>query len=658
MMTTTIAALLIGGLSYAEVPESVTFTHSCAHSSVVLAALGEELGMQIKPSGSVKQDYFLVRFDDVPVKDALDKIAETLNATWTVKSGVRYLGRTRAQEIADFEIEIDARKAAIEKAVARMEFPDLTSALARSLAIQSRDFGPLATAADRERHRSISRQLPGYRAMVRLIKLLDLDKVVKALGYPLIFSVMGDGEPMPPGADAVFRQMRQEWEVTAREAGEVGIASGDRTIGVYLKFASDSPILTERLQLSVHASDTKASFYLSFIADNKWETIGYYSLSYSDETTIPRWVLQLDAPAKMEDVVFASVAPSTLGQESRVLKEALLSSEGADVVLSAPGAVLLQAAEEMHVSLVAHLPDSAFLALAKGKIAQGSSLAQLLSVMIADQAVTVELGDGWLMARPKAPYTARRKRMDRRAFRAMFGHAVDRGSIPIEVFSDFAATTLEDDPAFVANHLLGRALKLRLGLPTYGIENFRIYGLLTPEERRLAKTEGVTLTGRPDASRFVLALGKKTSRYMEEHEWGAMAMRQPFREYEEALALIAVDDKWTISVRDEGFLQLNLFDRDVSSWLTFMDVRSYAMNMVSAERRGGSSAMADYSMMAPVYGATVYLGYERPGGGGTSFGRYADPIGDSVFGSINDLPDEVRSRLLEEIDKARGGGRS
>ena len=66
--------------------------------------------------------------------------------------------------------------------------------------------------------------------------------------------------------------------------------------------------------------------------------------------------------------------------------------------------------------------------------------------------------------------------------------------------------------------------------------------------------------------------------------------------------------------------------------------------------------------MAPVYGASVFLGYERPGAGGTALGQYADPIGDAVFGSINDLPDDIRSRLQEEIGKARdrnsgrGGG--
>ncbi|MCH8980365.1 MAG: hypothetical protein IH945_14165, partial [Armatimonadetes bacterium] len=73
-------------------PQTITFTHPCAHSSVVLEALGKELNLALKPSGSVNKDYFLIRFKDVPAEEALDKIAQTLNATWTQKDDVRYLG--------------------------------------------------------------------------------------------------------------------------------------------------------------------------------------------------------------------------------------------------------------------------------------------------------------------------------------------------------------------------------------------------------------------------------------------------------------------------------------------------------------------------------------------------------------------------------------
>ncbi|MCH7944926.1 MAG: hypothetical protein IIC73_02770, partial [Armatimonadetes bacterium] len=91
-MIAVVAVLLLGGLSRGELPATITFTHPCDRAEVVLEALGEELNLTLKPSGSVNKDYFLVSFKDVPVKEAFEKIAETLNATWTRKDDVYYLG--------------------------------------------------------------------------------------------------------------------------------------------------------------------------------------------------------------------------------------------------------------------------------------------------------------------------------------------------------------------------------------------------------------------------------------------------------------------------------------------------------------------------------------------------------------------------------------
>ncbi|MCH8978363.1 MAG: hypothetical protein IH945_03865 [Armatimonadetes bacterium] len=91
-----LAALILAAMVQGS--RSVTFSHPCAHSSVVLEALGEELGLILRPSGSVNNDFFLVRFDGVDAETAFEKIAEYLNATWTQKEGVYYLGRTGAQD--------------------------------------------------------------------------------------------------------------------------------------------------------------------------------------------------------------------------------------------------------------------------------------------------------------------------------------------------------------------------------------------------------------------------------------------------------------------------------------------------------------------------------------------------------------------------------
>jgi hypothetical protein len=87
------------------VPRTVTLSHASGNSSAVVRVLGEQIGEEIRVAGSVKQDYFMVRLQDVPAQEAIDKIAETLNATWVRRDGVLTLTRTDEQDREDFEQE-------------------------------------------------------------------------------------------------------------------------------------------------------------------------------------------------------------------------------------------------------------------------------------------------------------------------------------------------------------------------------------------------------------------------------------------------------------------------------------------------------------------------------------------------------------------------
>ncbi|MCH8978931.1 MAG: hypothetical protein IH945_06775, partial [Armatimonadetes bacterium] len=109
-----LSALL--ALSFQVAPQTITFTHPCAHSAVVLKALGKELNLTLNPSGSVNKDYFLVSFKDVPVQQAFEKISETLNAKWVKKGDVTYL--TRSSDID--KAEVQAGNAVLGNALAEL----------------------------------------------------------------------------------------------------------------------------------------------------------------------------------------------------------------------------------------------------------------------------------------------------------------------------------------------------------------------------------------------------------------------------------------------------------------------------------------------------------------------------------------------------------
>ena len=107
-----ISALALACITAAQ-PQTLTFTHACDQSSVVLEALGEELGMTLKPSGSVNKDYFFVGFKDVSAQVIFDKIAETLNAKWVRKGNVTYLTRSSDMDKAEVQAGKDLMREAL-----------------------------------------------------------------------------------------------------------------------------------------------------------------------------------------------------------------------------------------------------------------------------------------------------------------------------------------------------------------------------------------------------------------------------------------------------------------------------------------------------------------------------------------------------------------
>ena len=161
--------MIFAFLLFCQQPQTVTFEHACAKAEVVLADLGKELGMDLRPSGTVQDDYFVVRFAGVPVQEALDKIAKTLNASWTKQGAVTYLGRTRPQDVADFEAEYAEKVRLIKEAVKSGPEKPFDAKAAEELALKVREFGTVKSYEDSVRFQPLAAQLPGYRAMVALV---------------------------------------------------------------------------------------------------------------------------------------------------------------------------------------------------------------------------------------------------------------------------------------------------------------------------------------------------------------------------------------------------------------------------------------------------------------------------------------------------------
>ena len=169
-----IVAALLGTVLLQE--RTVTFTHPCAHSSVVLEAFGKAIGETIKISGSVDKDYFLVRFDDMPVEDAKAAISSTLNATWSRRDGVTYLGRTLAQDRSDkLNRDKALRSAIVDEMKAARERIGNAGTLTIQSAVQAME---KVKAANDPWYRYMDKSDPGGRLADRILLTFTVDELM------------------------------------------------------------------------------------------------------------------------------------------------------------------------------------------------------------------------------------------------------------------------------------------------------------------------------------------------------------------------------------------------------------------------------------------------------------------------------------------------
>jgi hypothetical protein len=646
--------MLASLLLLAQQPQTVTFSHPCANSAVVLEALGKELGQPMKPTGSVARDFVLIELHDVPVDVALDKLAHTLNATWKASNGVRYLERTPAQEQQDFDVEYGRRAQAVRDVVTKRDSTPFTEERAEALATTVRDFGDTRQTENWNRFQPIARQLPGHRAMLELAGLLDLDALVRADATLVEYASFDGKQPLPAGSDQVLRDLAKEWATFATAGARVGLA-GD---SVYLQYSRNAEELMKGLQLSVHLNKDSVLLMLSFLVERQWVSLGYHLVPYSESARVPEWVGSLKDPARLSELATESIKPSLIGEGREGLRQALIEGGTADVALSAPGDLVHQAAQGRNV--VAVVPDTAYVALAKTQLPTEAPLATVFGVLFSNGAIVAERDGEWLTVKPASPYSARRARMDRTAFQRMCRYVEEYRQLPLDQFADFVATTVEDSTMETAANLFGRAFKAGSGLSSTGLDAIRLYGLLSRADRAAAKSGRVAFRGRTDFERYALALANVSRNMYDGDNVRPLVQKRPGKEQEAALAALPAGMQWTVTAREKNYLLPYNPALKVGEWTFPMDVESFSVNFLLSQRRNGEAG-PDFSRIAHVPGWAVDLGIERldGNGGGVHFGRYSDPMAALKFGSMNDLPRDLQDEVNAAIERNRkiwGGG--
>ena len=287
-----ISALALACITAAQ-PQTVTFTHPCAHSSVVLEALGQELNLTLKPSGSVNKDYFLLRFKDVPVKEAFNKIAVTLNATWTQKDDIYYLGRTRAQEISEKKAAVAENAALIENWLAERDVEgEYTVDRAKKLLADLALLVESGAANDPERYGSLSAlgdHAPLARCLYRLMRTIgvaNLADVPKGEDVQYVLNPNASQRQLPRGnALRLFEQENALHKSVLEESGILDRLEGNAYYSPLTAPYWRSPVKREPTMLSVLRNEGTFQIWLRIGGVGRYTT--YVSVRQSAGAKLP-----------------------------------------------------------------------------------------------------------------------------------------------------------------------------------------------------------------------------------------------------------------------------------------------------------------------------------------------------------------------------------
>ncbi|MCH7905023.1 MAG: hypothetical protein IH944_10725 [Armatimonadetes bacterium] len=152
------------------------FDHRAAPAPVIVKALGEGIGVEMRADGNLRDDILVVHLADATQEQAMEWIAHVVEGEWQLDKGVLRLTRSKATELRQEKESSDRRLAEWAQKYRSTEVPPpLNADGADSLAFMLQD-----ASADQARIRrfnypphEIAKLTPGHRMAVRLLREFD-----------------------------------------------------------------------------------------------------------------------------------------------------------------------------------------------------------------------------------------------------------------------------------------------------------------------------------------------------------------------------------------------------------------------------------------------------------------------------------------------------
>ncbi len=518
-----VALLLLGLVVPAWTEARVTFQTPGERVAVLLTELSPQFGQPLACTKSVAEDVVAIRFQDVPAKLAMDRIAEVLHSTWRKEYGKLFLTRTDAQDRQQREAErataiADMRQAQAQVASQLAEMGPFDAASAKKLSddlsahMANRPTGPAMNSAYLREDRDLEARSPLGRGISRLRLAISAEQLVDLpLGIRVVYSTNPTRlqRPLPADAAKVVQQIASDLEAWAA----VAVPSQGRRMGgpinsleLFHSSFSESPTRA-LLIVSRFSRDSDTRFEL-LLANDKGHVLarGSQTLPSRRSGVFDVPVPPNDTPLVVSDEVQSiatmtrTTSLPTTGSLADVV-DRLKNPDRFDPLSLAIGPGLIAAAEARHENLVALMSDPLWDLGTLVSNPKGVTVGHFLN-QLRTRAMVNEVA-GWLSVQPITPAQDRDTQVDRLKLAKFVKQRVTDPKFTIEQSAEWALSL----PRTNENALPRTYTRILMGVgagPDNNEDLLRMYGGMSPGQRTAALGDGVTIGSLSDESRAEL----------------------------------------------------------------------------------------------------------------------------------------------------------
>ncbi len=541
---------VLGGLSVASLPSvrtldaRISLTIQATTATQALIELGNAAHVSLTTSPQTAGEIITLRLKDVPLQEAMHKIALATNASWKQEGEgfrlVRTADQQRAERDTEFKQDVAKMKLAIQKRALDLaklkpwngQEGDL---LATRLQALIKSFNPTATSqAFFTQASQLSQQAPIGRALTKIMTMLDA-KELAALPdrYRAVWSSNPTAmqRPLPSGiADIVdqFLANQAEWVSTLQKfhVAAPNIRGTTYWVGDFGDFqeTNNSSKITIVLLTAYKWSRASALNFELSCYDAKGKKVCHAQTSLASETqsyldamkdtAVPAGekpiVTEPLGIALLDSIPRGNVKPTRV--KSREVMEKLTHPEAFDPLRFLLSPSLIQAAEIKGLNMVACIPDNAFYSAIMGT-AKEITVEKYLQ-RLAYFNTTVEKSDGWMVVSPSRPSETRENRADRKELGRYVRRIASGEPLSIDEHAAFALSLPDTQSNFLPSLLAGIWNAMSPGY--FDPNMLRLYGTLTTEQRNQMQRGGLTFG----------ALGEKQLEYVNRMVYGANSTLQ------------------------------------------------------------------------------------------------------------------------------------